>query len=95
MADGAVTYTVTVDAATAERFNAAAREAGVAPETFAAELIEDVGAAVGMSEAARKFQFDQATIALAEYDRTGRFVDGQTVLDAFVAKVEARAALRR
>ena len=95
MADGSVTYTVTVDAATAARFDAAALEAGVAAEALVIELIEDAVRAPGMTEAAERFQFEQATIALADYDRTGYFVDGRTALDAFVAEVEARAMLRR
>ncbi|MES2860238.1 MAG: hypothetical protein V4701_02130 [Pseudomonadota bacterium] len=94
MADGAVTYNVTVDAATAKRLDAAAREAGVAPEAFVVDLIEDAADGPGMSEAARRFQHEQSLIALADYDNTGKSVDAKTALDAFVAEVEARAALR-
>lgn len=95
MADGAVTYTVTVDAETAERFDAAARQAGVAPEAFVVELIEDAARLPGMSETAYRYQHEQALIALAEHDQTGQSVDARSALDAFVAGVEARAALRR
>ncbi len=91
MADGAVTYSVTVDAATAERLDAAAREAGVAPEALVVEILEDAAAWPVVAETARRFQHDAATRALDEYDRTGESVDAGPALDAFVAKVEARA----
>ncbi|MFC5345364.1 hypothetical protein ACETK8_09095 [Brevundimonas staleyi] len=89
MADGAVTYTVTVDAATAERLDAAARDAGIEPEAFVLDLIEDAAGRSSVSEAARRFQHEQATLALAHYDRTGIAYPLEDVLKEFRADVEA------
>ncbi len=95
MADGSVTYTVTVDAATAERLDAAAREAGVAPEAFVVDLIEDAADWPGVSEATRQYQHEQSLIALAEYDRTGVAFPLDDVLAEVRADLENRLAAKR
>ncbi|CAN5239092.1 hypothetical protein BH10PSE1_BH10PSE1_26630 [soil metagenome] len=86
MADGALT--LNLDDATARRLADAARQAGMTPEAYALEriLADLTPPAHDWTEADRR---------LAEYDRTGEFIDAAEALDAFVASVDARAAARQ
>lgn len=86
MADGAVTLTVTLDDATAARLDAAAREAGVSPETLVVGMIEDA-ARPGDLDAERR---ELARIALAEYDQTGVALPLEDVLRDVRADLNAR-----
>lgn len=86
MADGAVTLTVTLDDATAARLDAAAREAGVSPETLVVGMIEDA-ARPGDLDAERR---ELARIALAEYDQTGVAHPLEDVLRDVRADLNAR-----
>lgn len=77
---------------TLDHLKAEAAKAGMAVEDWAARRL-------GMAKEASPFVrgYSDATEALkrlAEYDRTGDFVDGEEALNAFVAEVEARAAAR-
>lgn len=90
MADGAIT--LTLDDETVRRLDEAARRAGVSPEAYAADLLS----AVVTEEATGIGPHDwtEANRRLAEYDRTGEFLEAGPALDAFVAEIEARASRR-
>ena len=90
MADGAIT--LTLDDETVRRRDEAARRAGVTPEAYAAGLLS----AVVTEEAGETPLHDwtEANRRLAEYDRTGEFVEAGPALDAFVAEVRARTSQR-
>jgi hypothetical protein len=61
-------------------------------------IVEAAFAPDGLAEEAAAFQgahdWTEANRRLAEYDRTGEFVDAETALDAFVAAVDSDAARR-
>lgn len=67
-------------------------------EAYAAQILERALAADGVKEDAAVFQsahdWTEADRRLAEYDRTGEYIDAAEFLDAFVADVEARIAAR-
>lgn len=98
MADGAPTrsYVVTLDDAMASQLEETARVAGFDTETFLFDMVATtlVNYEVGDSatESARRFQHEQAGIALADYDRTGVSYPLEDVLKEFRADVEARLA---
>jgi predicted transcriptional regulator len=86
MADGAVTLTVTLDADTAARLDAVAREAGVAPESLIVDLIQDT-ASVRELDAQRRAL---SRLALSEYDETGEAHSLEDVLRDVRLDLEAR-----
>jgi hypothetical protein len=90
MADGA--YLLKLDEATSIRLRQAAQEAGLSPEDYAAGTLSSVLGAGPHITSVR--DVSEATRRLADYDRTGVFVDGDEALDAFVKTVEMRAARR-
>lgn len=90
MADGA--FTVKLDAETTARLRRAAELAGQSPEDYAAEAL--ASALVEGQDGGVPEQAAEAMRRLADYDRTGAFVDGDLALDRFVARVEAQAARR-
>lgn len=75
-----------------DRLKIQAERAGMDVEEWATQQL-------GMAEEAMPFGSSdsgpaEALRRLARYDKAGDFVDGDAALDAFVAKVEARAAAR-
>ena len=91
--------TVIPSAETFRRLTDAAEAAGVTVEAYAALIIERALELDGVKEDAAVFQnahdWTEADRRLAEYDRTGEYLDAGEALDAFVASVDARAAARR
>lgn len=83
---------------TLRRLPVAAEAAGLSVEACAAQILERALADDGVKEDAAVFQsahdWTEADRRLAEYDRTGEYVDADEALDAFVASVDARAARR-
>ena len=76
MADGANrTFVVKLDDAMASQLEQTARDSGFDTETFLLNIVADTlvnyERVDSRTDAARKFQQEQAEIALAEYDRTG------------------------
>lgn len=80
------------------RLTVAAEAAGLSVEAFAAMIVKAAFAPDGLAEEAAAFEgapdWTQADRRLADYDRTGEFVDAETALDAFVAAVDSDAARR-
>ena len=80
MADGAPnrTFILTLDATLASEFEKTAREAGSDAEGFLFDIVVDTLAHRHLgdlrTDAARKWQDEQAAIALGEYDRTGEYI---------------------
>lgn len=89
MADGPLI--LNLDESTDRRLQEAARDAGISREAYAAKAIAST-LPVGLQT--QRFDVEEATRRLEDYDRTGDYLDGEAVLDAFVAEVEARAACR-
>jgi len=100
--------TIQLDAATVARANAEATALNltveaylswfIATELSATGVAEDVSlfeAADLRTEAARRFQREQARIALAEYDRTGVSIPLEDALATFDATLEAGLARKR
>ena len=100
MADGAVdrTITVTLDAATADRLEQVAQNAGLPTETYVGDLIADsliTGSGIdGLTARAVRFQRTQTKLALAEYKRTGVSIPVEDVLADVRAELEARLAAK-
>ena len=85
MADGALT--LNLDDETTRKLDVAAHLAGMTPEAYVLDrLAADL--------TAHRLDWTEADRRLAEYDRTGQFVDAVDTLDAFVARVDDRAARR-
>jgi len=96
---------IELDEPTAARLETAAAAASLSVEAYVMEVIkaalsspgfaEDVGAFDGpddRTEAAKRYQREQAEIALAEYDRMGVSFPLEDVLRDFRADLEARLA---
>jgi predicted transcriptional regulator len=81
MADGSVT--IEIDAATAARLKSAAEAAGRSPDEHASLLLAEALRAVDDDWAETK-------AALAEYDRTGEYIDAETAMAQFRAHLVAR-----
>jgi hypothetical protein len=81
------------------RLAAAAEAANLSVEVFATRLVEAALAVDGMADDSAAFRdahdWTDADRRLADYDLTGDYIDAETVLDAFVAAVDAGAAARR
>lgn len=90
------------------RAEAAAAAAGLSIEAWVAECIVDALPPTGVAEvaspfdaadlrtdAARRFQREQARIALAEYDRTGVSIPLEEALATFDDALEAALARKR
>lgn len=97
--------TVHLDAAILARAEAAAAAAGLSLEAWVAGIIADTVSPTGVAEdaspfeaadprtgTARRYQREQARIALAEYDRTGVSIPLEDVLRDVRADLEARLA---
>lgn len=97
--------TIELDELTRARLEAAAAAAGLSLEDHIVEIIdeslsprgvtEDLTAFEGpdgRTEEARRYQREQAEVALAEYDRTGVSFPLEEVLRDFRADLEARLA---
>lgn len=67
---------------------------GMAEEPVLFDDADQAALVKTMTPAALDFQRKAALEALAEYDLTGRSVDAETTLDAFVARVRERAVRR-
>ncbi len=97
MANGAHkhTLTITLDDETAARLESAALEAGLEPEAYLNGMVMDGLADIDpIPESARRFQQEQAELALANYDRTGISFPLEDVLEEFTRRVESRLAER-
>lgn len=97
MADGAHKHilTVTLDDEAAARLESAARGAGLEPEAYLNGMVMDGLADIELgTDRARRFQREQAELALAEYDRTGISFPLEDVLEEFTRRVESRLAER-
>ncbi len=99
--------TIALDEPTQARLEAAAADAGLSLEDYLVGLIsdslsnrgvaEDVTAFEGpddRTEETRRYQREQATLALAEYDRTGVSFPLEEVLADLRADLETRLASR-
>lgn len=99
--------TLQLDGAILSRAEAAAAAAGLSTEAWVAEVIADALSPAGVAEeaspfeaadprtgAARRYQGEQARIALAEYDRTGVSSPLEDVLRDVRADLEARLAAK-
>lgn len=67
---------------------------GMAEEPALFDDADQAAPAKAMTPSALDFQRKAALEALTEYDLTGRSVDAETTLDAFVARVRERAVRR-
>ena len=90
--------TVTLNDDLLRRLTVAAEAAGLSVEAYVAMVIETALSPGGMAEEAAAFRsahdWTEADRRLADYDRTGKSVDAEAALDAFVAAVDADAAGR-
>ena len=96
MADSVLTVTPSPD--TLRRLASAAEAAGVSIEIYAARILERALPPEGVAKDAAVFQsahdWTEADRRLAEYDRTGEYLDAAEFFDAFLADVETRIAAR-
>lgn len=100
--------TIALDGSTMARVEAAAASAGLSVDDYVLEIIEAALSAPGVAEhgaafegpdqrteAARRYQREQAELALAEYDRTGVSIPLEDALRTFDDALEAALARKR